>query len=281
MNITEAFEQFQLQKLYYKGKSAKTISNYHTALQSFLRANPDLPVQFLAPQHVSQWERHMAKDGLAISTVASYLGCLRKVLPFVKKLGYNVMDAQDVELPKVKKNKVNFLYSNEVQKMINAAENPRDRALCCMMFSSGARISELLSLNRDSIRNGEAMITGKGDKEGIIDFDETALRYLEAYLETRTDRLRPLFISGQRRRLGYARANQIIHELSDLAGININVTTHTMRHSFATDLMFNGAHIMEIKEHLRHEDVSTTMRYLHVTDEHKKSSYKKNHTILK
>lgn len=281
MRVSEAFAQFDIEALLYGGKSEKTRTNYKTALSSFLKANPDLPIQMVGVEQISLWQRHMAYEGNALSYVASQLGRFRKVLLFCqRKKKLNVLDPAEVELPKVPRKEVNFLYSHQVQAMINSTEQPRDKALIAMMFSSGARISELLSLDRDSIQDDQARIIGKGDKPGVIDFDPVALRYLGAYLETRKDRLRPLFISGQSRRLGYRRANQIVQVAAGLAGIDVTVSTHVMRHSFATDLMFNGAHIMEVKEHLRHKDVSTTMRYLHVTDSHKKESYKKHHTVL-
>lgn len=286
MTISEAFAQYDLEALLYKGKKEKTRQAYKTVLNSFLNSNPDLPVQFIAAEHIALWERYMARQGNSLSTVASWLGRFRKVMVFLKKKKYSVMDPDEIELPKVKKKEVTFLYARQIQDMIDITENLRDKALIAMMFSSGARINELLSLNRDSISkdefgHGEARIIGKGDKPGTINFDVVALRYLDDYLGTRKDRLAPLFVSGQRRRLGYARANQIIHEAADLAGVPVNVSTHVIRHSFATDLMFNGAHIMDIKAQLRHSDVSTTMRYLHVTDSHKKESYRKFHTTLK
>ncbi len=280
MNVTEAFSQYILEELHYNDRSPKTIVNYQTALASFLHAIPDVPVQFLTYEHIVTWKRYAASRGLAPSYVACNLARLRKVLKYLRKRGYATLDPEEVTLPKVRQKKVNFLFPSQIQDMIDAAETPRDKALIALMFSSGGRISEVLSLNRDSIRDGTASIIGKGDKPGMLTFDPVALRYLDEYLETRTDKLKPLFISGQRRRLGYARANQIFHEVSDQAGIETNVTTHIMRHSFATDLMLNGADIREVQEHLRHKDVSTAMRYMHVTDAHKQASYRKHHTVL-
>lgn len=280
MTISEAFTRYDREALLYQGKKDKTRVNYQTALATFLRANPDIPVQLINDQHIALWQQDMAYRGLALSYTASNLGRFRNVIKFCQKKGLSVMNPDLIDLPKVGRKEVKFVYADNIKNMINAVDSPRDKALIILMFSSGARISELLSLNRGSIVDGEARIIGKGDKPGIIHFDPVALRYLHGYLETRRDKLPPLFLSGQSRRLGYRRANQIVQTAAQLAGIEFNVTTHVMRHSFATDLLFNGAHIMEIKEHLRHKDISTTMRYLHVTDEHKKESYKKYHTVL-
>lgn len=281
MTIVEAFVQFELEELYNKHKADKTIRNYRTTLSSFLMCNTDIPIQLLEYEHIIRWQMNMRHKGDAVSYVASNLIRFRKVLRYLRKRGVQCLDSELIEPPKVPRNKVVFLLPDEIQRMIDVTDRPRDKALIILTFASGGRINEVLSLNRDSIRDGEATITGKGDKEGVLEFDEAALAVLQAYLDTRTDRLRPLFVSSQRRRLGYARANQIFHEAADLAGIDKNVSTHIMRHSFATDLLLNGANIVEVKEHLRHENISTTMRYLHVTDEHKKQSYRKYHTRLK
>jgi integrase/recombinase XerD len=281
MLLSEAFKCYELEELRFRERSEKTIGNYRGVLASFLKANSDIPVQLLTLEHLIRWKMRMDYEGNQISYMAHNLMRMRKVLKYLRKRGLSVLDPEEIELPRVARKKVEFLYSHEVQAMIDAAELPRDKALIALGFASGGRISEILSLNRDSIRDGEATIIGKGDKPGTLSFDSTALRYLDEYLATRRDKLRPLFVSSQNRRLGYARANQIYHRVADYAGIEINVTTHTMRHSFATDMLLNGANIVEVKEHLRHEDISTTLRYLHVTDEHKKASYKKYHSKLK
>jgi site-specific recombinase XerD len=151
------------------------------------------------------------------------------------------------------------------------------------LFSSGARISELLQLDRDSIvlnefGEGEAQIEGKGNKPGVLTFDSNALKILNDYTETRNDPIRPLFISGQRRRITVSRVEQLCHEYADMAGIDKNVTPHVWRHTFASDLKLNGADIYDISKQLRHSNIATTMIYTHISDQKKANDYRKYHT---
>lgn len=203
---------------------------------------------------------------------------IRAILRHMSRRGAKVIDWKEVELPKVKRKRPTWLSVEEIGQFLSVIESPRDRAIFACLFGSGARISELLDLNRNDIVDGSAYILGKGDKPGILDFDDNALLCLKEYMDERRDNLRPLFVSGQRRRITVSRVQQLAHQYADMAGIDKNVTPHVFRHSFATDLKFNGADIYDIMVQLRHSSIGTTQMYLHVGDEKKKADHKRFHS---
>lgn len=279
MLISIAFDDYCLERIKLANKSPKTYRNYQTVRSSLLNSCGDCDVSFLTTNYVVSWKIELDKQGKQPSTIGSYLSSLREVLKYVRERNIPLaIDPRDITLPKIPRRTPTWLDTEEIRKILGVIESPRDKAIVALLFSSGARISELLSLNVGDIQNGQATIIGKGDKEGTLHFDDNALSYLEDYLETRNDSLRPLFISGQRRRITVSRVQQVLHEYADLAGIDKNVTPHVMRHSFASNLKMNDMDIYDIKEQLRHSQISSTMIYVHVNDSRKSKQYKRFHT---
>jgi site-specific recombinase XerD len=157
------------------------------------------------------------------------------------------------------------------------------------LFSSGLRVSELVNLNRDHInlKRREFMVRGKGQKDRPVFISPDAAKWIEEYLNIRKDNLGPLFIrySGNRNitrdgefmRLSPRSVQRMMKNYSRLAGITKKVTPHTMRHSFATDLLINGADLRSVQSMLGHSNISTTQIYTHVTDPHLKEVHQKFH----
>jgi site-specific recombinase XerD len=166
----------------------------------------------------------------------------------------------------------------------------RDKALIELLFSSGLRVSELTSLNKDHVntKRREFTVRGKGQKDRPVFISEKAAEMVEEYLAKRTDNLDPLFISysrnvsssndGSYRRLSPRSVQRMIEKHSKLAGITKHVSPHTLRHSFATDLLMNGADIRSVQAMLGHSNISTTQVYTHVTDKHLKDIYDQFHS---
>lgn len=280
MNITEAFVRYDLEELQLQGKATKTRRNYRSALNSFLRYTPDIPVQMVTYQDFTNWRVEMMRDGKTPSYIGSNLSRFRSVLTWLRIQGVQVIDPAGIKRPKIVQKDPTWLTVEELTKLLSVIESPRDKSIFASLFGTGARISELLSLDRDSIRGNEAYIRGKGDKIGTLTFDPNALKYIETYMETRKDELRPLFLSSHHRRITASRVAQLLHEYADLAGIDKNVTPHVLRHSFATDLKMNGADIYDIKEQLRHERISSTQIYVHIDDRKKREDYQRFHTAV-
>jgi len=165
----------------------------------------------------------------------------------------------------------------------------RDRAILELLFSSGLRVSELTNLDRNHINleRREFMVRGKGQKDRPIFVSQEAADWLKLYLEKRTDNLPALFISyggkavannsGDFRRLTPRSVQRMVAKYSLLAGITRHVSPHVLRHSFATDLLMNGADIRSVQAMLGHSNIATTQIYTHVTDPHLKSIHEKFH----
>jgi len=280
MTISEAFAQYISTQLWLRGKAEKTKRNYRSSCNSFIKACGDVAVETITYETCIRWVTLMEYRGLQSSTVAHQLSHLRQVLKYLRRRGLLVMNYRDVELPTIIKRPPVWLELDEVTQLLGVIENLRDKAIVACLFSSGARISELLSLNRDSLRDGRAEIVGKGSKIGVLRFDEVALQYLDDYLASRKDKLKPLFVSGQYRRITVSRVQQVMHVYADMAGIDKNVTPHVMRHSFASDLRLNGADLYDIKEQLRHTSISTTQIYVHIGDKKRDKSYTEFHSRI-
>ena len=201
-----------------------------------------------------------------------------------------------IELPKVHRKQVTFLHIDEIERLIAEIKTDsdiglRDRAIIELLFSSGLRISELVGLNRDHIntKRREFTVRGKGQKDRPVFISKTATEHIENYLSVRNDNLAPLFISysrntqeldnsGDYRRLTPRSIQRIVNKYARLAGITKHVSPHTMRHSFATDLLMNGADIRSVQDMLGHSNISTTQIYTHVTDEHLRETHEKFHS---
>jgi site-specific recombinase XerD len=204
------------------------------------------------------------------------------------------MASDKIELARVSRKQVTFLSSSEVERMMAQPDTStmaglRDRAILELLFSSGLRVSELVNLNRDHInlRRLEFMVRGKGQKDRPVFISPQAAQWIDEYLTLRKDSLSPLFIrySGTKNQLNdgnYLRltarsVQRIIQNHARTAGITKHVSPHTMRHTFATDLLMNGADLRSVQSMLGHSNISTTQIYTHVTDPHLKKVHEQFH----
>ncbi len=208
---------------------------------------------------------------------------LRNFLKYLAKRQIKSVAPERVELGKQEDRQVSFLEPSELERLLEAPEGGdlpalRDRAMLAMLFSTGMRVSELCSLNRDmvSIERGEVSVRGKGGKVRPVFVSEDAAEHLKAYTSARVDIDPALFIRIPRNksfgkydnlRLTSRSIQRIVHQHATAAGIvGKQVSPHTLRHSFATDLLRNGADIRSVQAMLGHSSVTTTQIYTHVTD---------------
>jgi site-specific recombinase XerD len=193
-----------------------------------------------------------------------------------------------MQLCKRKRNNTNTVIMNKKRRNYKIKE--KGFTMIELLFSSGLRVSELVNLDRDHIntKRREFTVRGKGKKDRPIFISEKAANFVDSYLSRRMDNLPPLFLSysrnnitttsGDYRRLTSRSVQRIINKYAKLAGITKHVSPHTMRHSFATDLLINGADIRSVQSMLGHSNISTTQVYTHVTDHHLREVYEKYHS---
>lgn len=291
MTVSEAFAAFEIDELVSEDRSPKTIDSYRCTCNSLLRAiGTNFDIALLTYIHIIQWKKHMHERNNTPAHMALQLRELRRVLTYLKMHGFASLDPAEIKIPRFEYRKTEWLTVEEVYRFLSVIDKPRDKALFACIFSSGSRISELLSLDRDSIVNGSAQIWGKGrkkdrDKPDTLEFDSNALALLDEYLKTRTDDLRYLFpssqkspITGKIERFTVKQCDYLAHKYARKAGISKRVTTHVFRHSFATDLEMNGADIHAMAKQMRHKRLETTRIYLHADLLRKKPDYDKYHT---
>lgn len=287
-----------------RGRMPKTAENYRFYLERFVEFTGDVEVDQITNEIVRKYRlwlsRHQNDRGeeLATITQAYHLIALRGFLTYLAKRDIPSLSPDKIELPKAHRKQVTFLHYDEVRALIEQIDvstptGLRDRAILELLFSSGLRVSELTNLNRDHIntKRREFMVRGKGQKDRPIFISQTTADWVERYLTTRQDSLPPLFISysknveasnsGDYRRLTARSIQRMVSKYARLAGITKHVSPHTLRHSFATDLLMNGADIRSVQSMLGHSNISTTQIYTHVTDAHLKDIYEKFHSDSK
>ncbi|MFY9228353.1 MAG: site-specific tyrosine recombinase/integron integrase [Candidatus Microsaccharimonas sp.] len=283
------------------GRSAKTAENYRLYLERFVEFTNDIKVGDITSETIRKyrlWLNRYKNDQdneLATITQAYHLIALRGFLGYLSQRDIESLAPNKIVLPKVSRKQVTFLHYEEVQRLIDAIDlsseaGLRDRAIVELLFSSGLRVSELINLNRDHVntKRREFMVRGKGQKDRPIFISQGAADWVNRYLDARQDTLPPLFLSyskniettnsGDFRRLTARSVQRMVANYARLAGITKHVSPHTMRHSFATDLLMNGADIRSVQSMLGHSNISTTQVYTHVTDEHLREVYEKFHS---
>lgn len=283
--VTDFLEHMEIEQ----NRAQKTIANYDRYLQRLVEFSEDAPANRLTADTVRKWRlwlnRLTDQSGTPISkTTQNYhLIALRSFLKYLAKRDIEVMPSDKIELANTKRPQVTFLDTEEVERMLDAIDTGtpvglRDRAIIELLFSGGLRVSELVSLNRDHINleRREFSIRGKGQKDRLIFVSDQAAEWLERYLKSRPDNFKPLFIhyagsqdgldDGAYTRLTARSVQRLVGRYARLAGITKHVTPHTLRHSFATDLLTNGADLRSVQSLLGHANVSTTQIYTHLTD---------------
>ncbi|MBR2725990.1 tyrosine-type recombinase/integrase [Candidatus Saccharibacteria bacterium] len=311
-DISELIDDFLEHLEIESGRSKKTIENYRLYLERFLMLTQEiLSKDVIFPEDITRealrkyrlrlnrYGSDNGEDDLKIITQAYYLIALRGFLKYLARREIKSLDPALVDLPHVIRKQVTFLHYDEVEDMLEQIDlttesGLRDRAIIELLYSGGLRVSELVSLNRDSINleRREFMIRGKGSKDRPIFISQSAADRVEDYLDARTDSLPALFLnnsknlqavdnSGNYRRMTARSVERIVEKYARLAGITKHVSPHTLRHSFATDLLMNGADIRSVQSMLGHSDISTTQIYTHVTDKHLKEIHEKFHSETK
>lgn len=290
-----------------RGLSNKTQENYSRFLKKFfefLKINhlENLNPHELSPDHIWKYRLFLSrqylqktKKSLKRSTQNYYLIALRSLLIYFTEKDILSLSPEKVKLPKEKTERiVNFLTLEQIEKLLNAPDisniaGLRDKAILETLFSTGLRVAELVSLNREQIKikpttkDLEIGIIGKGGHPRTIYFSERAINCLRKYLETRNDKEKALFINYRGKdpstRLGVRSMERIVKKYAILAGLPLITSCHTIRHSFATDLLMKGVDLRVIQEFLGHRSIVTTQVYTHVTRPHLKEVHRKFHGI--
>ncbi len=303
--VAESLEQLKREFLEHleieKGRSLKTIENYDHYLSRFLEYSKlDKPkgITSAVIRDYRLWLNRQpglssvgrAADTLKRRTQNYYLIALRAFLKYVRKRGEETLSPESIELAKVPERDLDLIDGSELDRLLKAPQSSslqglRDRAILELFFSTGLRVSELAALSRDlNLERDEFSVRGKGDKVRVVFLSSSAKQAIRAYLAKRTDIDDALFIQLGKNaknagtlRLTPRSIERLVKRYAIQAGISKKVTPHIIRHSFATDLLQNGADLRSVQALLGHANIATTQVYTHVTDRHLHDVHKAFH----
>ncbi|MBI2103822.1 tyrosine-type recombinase/integrase [Candidatus Woesebacteria bacterium] len=286
-----------------KGASLLTIRNYKHYLgrfANFVEEKGAHDTKAVTNELIHEYRTYLsrlpdAKGGtLSRKTQGYHVIAIRSFLRYLIKNGADVLSPDTLELPKISDRTIKFLSGEQVDKLLNAPtlseiQGIRDKAILEVFFSTGIRVSELVKLNRDKVNLGsrEFGIVGKGGKARVVFLSQRACDWVKKYLDAREDKFQPLFIrhkgkvdpttADEKMRLTPRSVQRMIKKYVKKVKLPIDATPHTIRHSFATDLLMAGADLRSVQEMLGHKNVQTTQVYTHVTHRHLKDVHQAFH----
>ena len=288
MEIVDAIDLFHQYILVEKGLSPQTWVSYLEDLQSFFNYFQEkTKTEDLEETDLYEFLKYELSLGRTVSTVLRKLSSTRGFFIFLKKEGYYTGSIPDIETPKKPKHLPNCLTEEEVDKLLDAPDltSPsgiRDKAMLETMYSSGLRVSELLKLEKGQVNLTKGVITvfGKGAKERKVPVSDYAVEYIRKYLnevrnKSENKGSKYLFLSKKGEPLSRVYFFKQVKKYSELAGIETQVSPHTLRHSFATHLLNHGAQLRIVQGMLGHTNIATTQIYTHVSSDKLKSDYDK------
>jgi len=287
-----------------KGLSPLTVKMYGYYLESFAEwlsgRDKALVPEDLTEEVVREYRLYLSryvnpiKGPLAKNTQGYFLIALRSLLRFLTKRGIKTLAPDQIELGKSRDRQIKFLTKEHLDALLagpdtSTDEGGRDRAILEMLFSTGLRVSELTKLDRDrvNLETREFGIIGKGGRARVVFLSDWACEMLREYLSRRQDSWAPLFIrysdrkdeseGGNKMRLTPRSVERMVAKYVKKARLPVSATPHTLRHSFATDLLMNGADLRSVQEMLGHKNVATTQIYTHVTNAKLREVHEKFH----
>lgn len=285
-----------------QGRSTKTVSNYDHYLRRFFKQQEITQVNQITldtVRHFRRWLNQQAisptssseESGVSLATQNYHLIALRQFLKYLNQRDIPCLSPDKVGLAKLPERDIDVLYPEEVDALLQsprgeALSTARDRAILHTLFSTGVRISELIALQRDDIREdgNEIAVRGKGNKVRVVFLSPAAHEVIAVYVSRRTDVDPALFIrhkvgvgEDDNLRLTVRSVQRIIRKYAAAAGLTKKVTPHTLRHSFATDLLSNGADVRQVQQLLGHASITTTQIYTHLTDVQLRDIHAKYH----
>jgi site-specific recombinase XerD len=295
MDIEGAKRQFLEYLEIERGRSVKTIENYDRYLSRFFMRMEVKSVSNITEQKVRDFRLWLNRQpGVSGSmkrrTQNYYMIALRAFLKFLRKREVEALSPEKIELAKLPERGLDLITNSELDRLLKAPSGDstqalRDKAILELLFSTGLRVSELCAQNSDiDLSRDELSVRGKGDKVRVVFLSDSAKNAVRAYLKARKDMDEPLFVAegkgtkSKDNRLTPRSIEQLVKKYATKAGITKKVTPHVVRHSFATDLLSNGADIRSVQALLGHASINTTQIYTHVTDAHLREVHKKYHS---
>ena len=305
MTIAELKRQFLEYLEIERGRSVKTVENYDRYLTRFITFSKAKSPQDVTEKQVREFRLYLNRQAgtkvggriepMKRRTQNYYLIALRAFLKYMRRRGESSLSPERIELAKVPERSLDLISAHELVRLLDAPaldtiDGQRDRAVLELLFSTGLRVSELCALSIDDVdlTRDEFSVRGKGDKVRVVFLSDDARSAIKIYLAERKDMEDALFVRygkkaniGEDGRITPRVVQRLLKRYATKAGITRKVTPHVLRHSFATDLLSNGADLRSVQALLGHANIGTTQIYTHVTDSHLREVHKKFHTNRK
>ena len=302
MNAEDAKRQFLEYLEIERGRSVKTIENYDRYLSRYFAQMGLKRIGDISEQNVREFRLWLNRqpgtgnDSMKRRTQNYYMIALRAFLKFLRKRGIESLSPERIELAKLPERELQLISNAELARLMEAPARAlakerddwkrlgflRDKAVLELLFSTGLRVSELCALDSDlDLSRDDLSVRGKGEKVRVVFLSDAAKDAVREYLKARKDMEEALFVDGRPKKLHRIIPRDVqrhIKKYAALAGITKKVTPHVLRHSFATDLLSNGADIRSVQQLLGHASINTTQIYTHVTDAHLREIHKKYHS---
>ena len=279
MKISEAFDAYKNDYMFYKSHSKRVLQNHDYVKDKILTVIGDKPIEKLTMNDVHRWVSYLM-IGRAWNTVRNDIVRLRSVLKFTNLRGTRCLNPDLIPVPKREETTREFLTEEEVTRLIDCSKRLRNKFVISLLYSSGIRLSELISLDRHSIQDRKFQVIGKGSKLRICFIDERTEQLMNEYLASRTDKCQALIVSYlYQERMTPTNIQLIVKNAAKNAGIEKHVTPHVLRHSFATNFIKNNGNIRYLSVMMGHASVNTTAIYTHIIDNDLEKQYRAFHTV--
>jgi len=287
--LSEAFRLYAQDVIIFRNQSRKTEENHYVCMKALIVFFDDVEIGSLTFPMIRDWKIALEKNRSPL-TVRNYIIRLRVVLEYLTRNGEPCLDPNQVPVPKRTHKVPEYITKEEVAQLISAVSKPsagyyainriKNAAVISALYSYGLRVSELCQLNIADIKeDGSFTVVGKGGKARLCFMDERTLSLIASYLAMRKDNHPALFLSEQSgERLTPANIQFVFRLARKKAGFTKPIHPHTLRHSFATDLLKNNTNIRYVQAMLGHSSLETTQMYTHVVNEDLRKVYKNSHT---
>ena len=282
--LQEYFDYLEIEK----NRSLKTRENYNHYLKRFIDTTKITSPEDITEERVRAFRVALARGEIKKITQSYYVIALRSFLKYLAKRDIPTLAAEKIELPKIARRQIEVVEYKDLERMLKPEgkgdlRELRDLAILETFFSTGLRVSELCSLDRYiDLERGEFTIRGKGEKLRVVFLSDTARRVIKTYLDKRPDADQAMFVSLTKNgkvlgRITSRAVERLVEMRARKAGIARRIHPHELRHSFATDLLLNGADLRAVQEMLGHASITTTQIYTHLTNKELREIHKSFH----
>lgn len=276
MTLSEAFQAYASDVIAFLNQSPKTEENHFVVLKSLVSHFGDVDISTLTFRDIRDWKIELERNRSPV-TVRNYIIKLRVVLAYLTRLKVPCLSPDEIPVPKKVDTVPSYLTKEQIAECIKRTCKIKNKAIVSLLYSSGIRVSELCALNRDQVSRDTFTIIGKGGKARLCFIDIRTRTLIDLYLQTRQDNNPALFLTDGGKRIRPGTVQETFKSIRKQTGFECH--PHTIRHSFATNLLQTNTNLYYVSKMLGHAQLTTTQQYLHSVDFDLEKIYKKHHVI--